>query len=199
MILIDYNDRLRYFFNGRLISEHTLNNLLQQAFYLDNSTKTQNYIEKVGQIIQFGYQFSQQIEVPLIDELKCCNDLVDAYFSKNRRKVKINYSIPTALMEYKIPPYSIALLIENALIHGIADAQEPHIDLSAKINKHSIQICLSGYKLPNSLLIRNPKKAHGLYYLKNRMSYFNYYHGCSYLDDIYISDNQLVLNFAKKA
>jgi hypothetical protein len=76
---------------------------------------------------------------------------------------------------------------------------EQHIDLSVTSNKYSIQIYLSGYRLPDSKLIRNPKKAHGLFYLKNRMNYFNYYFGCSYLDGIYIRDNQLVLNFAKQA
>jgi hypothetical protein len=76
---------------------------------------------------------------------------------------------------------------------------EQHIDLSVTSNNYSIQIYLSGYRLPDSKLIRNPKKAHGLFYLKNRMNYFNHYYGCSYLDGIYIRDNQLVLNFAKQA
>jgi LytS/YehU family sensor histidine kinase len=197
MLLIEYNKRLKYFFNGRLISEHTLNNLLQQASYHDDTIKAQNYLEKVGHIVRFGYQFSQQMIVPLEDELKCCEDMVDAYFSQKNQKVKINYSVPTNLLEYKIPPYSITVLIENALKHGITCINEQHIDLSITSNKYSIQIYLSGYRLPDSKFIRNPKKAHGLFYLKNRVNYFNYYYGCSYLDAIFIRDNQLVLNFAK--
>ena len=199
MLLIEYNKRLKYFFNGRLISEHTLNNLLQQASYHDDTIKAQNYLEKVGHIVRFGYQFSQQMIVPLEDELKCCEDMVDAYFSQKKQKVKINYSVPTNLLEYKIPPYSITVLIENALKHGITCINEQHIDLSITSNKYSIQIYLSGYRLPDSKFIRNPKKAHGLFYLKNRVNYFNYYYGCSYLDAILIRDNQLVLNFAKQA
>jgi LytS/YehU family sensor histidine kinase len=199
MVLVEFNNRLRYFFNGRLISEHTLNNLLQQASYQDDTIKAQSYLEKVGHIVRFGYQFSQQMVVPIEDELKCCEDMVDAYFSQNKQKVKINYSVSTNLLDYKIPPYSIAILIENALKHGINDKHEQHIDLSVTSNKYSIQIYLSGYTLPDSKLIRNPKKAHGLFYLKNRVNYFNYYYGCSYLDAIFIRDNQLVLNFAKKA
>jgi len=199
MLLIEYNKRLKYFFNGRLISEHTLNNLLQQASYHDDTIKAQNYLEKVGQIVRFGYQFSQQMIVPLEDELKCCEDMVDAYFSQKKQKVKINYSVPTNLLEYKIPPYSITVLIENALKHGITCINEQHIDLSITSNKYSIQIYLSGYRLPDSKFIRNPQKAHGLFYLKNRVNYFNYYYGCSYLDAILIRDNQLVLNFAKQA
>ena len=199
MVLIEFNNRLRYFFNGRLISEHTLNNLLQQASYQNDTIKAQSYLEKVGQIVRFGYQFSQQMVVPLEDELKCCEDMVDAYFSQNKQKVKFNYSLPTNLLEYKIPPYSIATLIENALKHGIAGIHEQRIDLSVTSNKYSIQIYLSGYRLPDGKLIRNPKKTHGLFYLKNRVNYFNYYYGCSYLDAIFIRDNQLVLNFAKKA
>jgi LytS/YehU family sensor histidine kinase len=199
MLLIEYNKRLKYFFNGRLISEHTLNNLLQQASYHDDTIKAQNYLEKVGHIVRFGYQFSQQMIVPLEDELKCCEDMVDAYFSQKKQKVKINYSVPTNLLEYKIPPYSITVLIENALKHGITCINEQHIDLSITSNKYSIQIYLSGYRLPDSKFIRNPKKAHGLFYLKNRVNYFNYYYGCSYLDAIFIRDNQLVLNFAKQA
>ncbi len=199
MLLVEYNNRLRYFFNGRLISEHTLNNLLQKASYQDDTINAQSYLEKVGHIVRFGYQFSQQMVVPLEDELKCCEDMVDAYFSQNKQKVKINYSVSTNLLEYKIPPYSIAILIENALKHGIYDKHEQQIDLSVTSNKYSIQIYLSGYRLPDSKLIRNPKKAHGLFYLKNRVNYFNYYYGCSYLDAIFIRDNQLVLNFANKA
>jgi LytS/YehU family sensor histidine kinase len=199
MLLIEYNKKLKYFFNGRLISEHTLNNLLQQASYHDDTIKAQNYLEKVGHIVRFGYQFSQQMIVPLEDELKCCEDMVDAYFSQKKQKVKINYSVPTNLLEYKIPPYSITVLIENALKHGITCINEQHIDLSITSNKYSIQIYLSGYRLPDSKFIRNPKKAHGLFYLKNRVNYFNYYYGCSYLDAIFIRDNQLVLNFAKQA
>jgi hypothetical protein len=66
-------------------------------------------------------------------------------------------------------------------------------------NQDSIQIYLSGYRVPDKRIIRKPIKAHGLYYLKKRMNYFNYYYGCDYLDAIYVRDNQLVLNIAKKA
>jgi len=200
MLLIEFNNKLKYLFNGKLISEHTINNLLQHAVYLHNNNNQQHYLEKVGSIIRFGYQYSQKMSISLEDELTCCENLVAAFCCQHKKQIKLKYRIPATLMESKIPPYTIAILIENALKHGLCETKEHEIKVLANSNNHHhLQISLSGYKVPEKLVIRKPKKAHGLFYLIDRMSYFNYYHGCSYLDAITVTQNKLLLNIAKTA
>jgi LytS/YehU family sensor histidine kinase len=186
--------------NGKLISEHTINNLLQHAAYLENKNNLQHYLEKVGRIIRFGYQYSQKMSVSLEDELTCCEDLVTAFCCQHKKYVKLKYSIPDTLMQSKIPPYTIGVLIENALKHGLYDNKKHEIELMVNSNNNNyLQISLSGYKVPEKLAIKKPEKAHGLFYLINRMNYFNYFHGCSYLDAITVKQNKLLLNIARIA
>ncbi len=200
LLLMEFNNKLKYLMNGKLISEHTINNLLQHASYLENKNNLQHYLEKVGRIIRFGYQYSQKMSVSLEDELTCCEDLVAAFCCQHKKHVKLKCSIPDTLMHSKIPPYTIGELIENALKHGLYDntAHEIEILANSKNNNH-LQITLSGYKVPEKLVIRKPEKAHGLFYLINRVNYFNYFHGCSYLDAISVNQNKLLLNIARTA
>lgn len=197
LLLVDVISRLRYFFNGRLISEHTLNNLLQQANVINDRELTQNYLVNIGEVIRFGYRSRQKMGISLQDELKCCDDLLAAYNITNNNNVKITYAFEQDILETKVPPYSIALLIENAIKHGFNKSDSINIVLKIASGKSNIRICLSGYSLPDIMMIRKPKRYHGLFYLIRRIRYFNYYHGCSYLDGIYVIDNQLVLNLAK--
>lgn len=200
MLLIEFNNKLKYLINGKLISEHTINNLLQHAVYLDNKNNLQYYLEKVGSIIRFGYQYSQKMSISLEDELTCCENLVAAFCCQHKKNVKLKYSIPDMLIHCEIPPYTIGVLIENALKHGLNDNIAHEIEVLANSNNSNhLQISLSGYKVPEKLVIRKPKKAHGLFYLINRVSYFNYFHGCGYLDAISVKQNKLLLNIARIA
>jgi len=200
LLLIEFNNKLKYLINGKLISEHTINNLLQHAAYLENKNNLQYYLEKVGRIIRFGYQYSQKMSVSIEDELICCEDLVAAFCCQHKKHVKLKYSIPDTLKCSKIPPYTIGVLIENALKHGLNDNKEHEIEVLANSNNnYHLQISLSGYKVPERIVIRKPKKAHGLFYLINRVSYFNYFHGCRYLDVISVKQNKLLLNIARTA
>lgn len=199
LLLMEFNNKLKYLMNGKLISEHTINNLLQHAAYLENKNNLQNYLEKVGRIIRFGYQYSQKMSVSLEDELTCCEDLVAAFCCQHKKHVKLKYSIQDTLMHSKIPPYSIGVLIENALKHGLYDNTAHEIEILANSNNYNLQICLSGYKVPEKPMIRKPEKAHGLFYLINRVNYFNYFHGCNYLDAITVKQNKLLLNIARIA
>ena len=88
MLLNESNNKLKYLINGKLISEHTINNLLQHAVYLDNKNNLQYYLEKVGSIIRFGYQYSQKMSISLEDELTCCENLVAAFCCQNKKNVK---------------------------------------------------------------------------------------------------------------
>ena len=198
MLLNESNNKLKYLIRGKLISEHTINNLLQHAVYLDNKNNLQYYLEKVGSIIRFGYQYSQKMSISLEDELTCCENLVAAFCCQHKKNVKLKYSIPDMLIHCEIPPYTIGVLIENALKHGLNDNKEHEIEVLANSNNSNhLQISLSGYNVPERLVIRKPKKAHGLFYLINRVSYFNYYYGCSYLDAISVKQNRLLLNIAR--
>jgi LytS/YehU family sensor histidine kinase len=139
------------------------------------------------------------MSVSLEDELTCCEDLVAAFCYQHKKHVKLKYSIPDALMHSKIPPCTIGVLIENALKHGLYDNTAHEIEILANSNNYNLQISLSGYKVPEKLVIKKPQKAHGLFYLINRVNYFNYFHGCSYLDAISINQNKLLLNIARIA
>jgi LytS/YehU family sensor histidine kinase len=167
---------------------------------LENKNNLQHYLEKVGRIIRLGYQYSQKMSVSLEDELTCCEDLVTTFYCQHKKHVKLKYYIPDTLMQSKIPPYTIGVLIENALKHGLCDNKKHEIELMVYSNNTNyLQISLSGYKVPEKLAIKKPEKAHGLFYLINRMNYFNYFHGCSYLDAITVKQNKLLLNIARIA
>ena len=95
------------------------------------------------------------MSISLEDELTCCENLVAAFCRQHKKQVKLKYRIPATLMESKIPPYTIAILIENALKHGLCETKEHEIEVLANSNNHHhLQISLSGYKVPERLVIR---------------------------------------------
>jgi LytS/YehU family sensor histidine kinase len=193
----DYFLKLKYFIDGRFLSQHTLNNLLQNILYQTRQKDTQLVIDQIGKVVNYGFQHQQKIAISIADELACCKELLDAHNEIYQSKIEIQLEVIKTDLQNKIAPFSLAVVLENALKYGFVKSKSECIKIRITSNYFSVKVYLSGYDLPEQEVVRFPKIGHGLYSLKNRLNYFNYYFGCDYLKAIQLHGNELVLSIAK--
>lgn len=193
----DYYYKLQYFLNGRFLSQHTLNNLLQNVLFKSNQSAMQQCIVQVGQVVNYGFEQQHELAIPIGKELACCSDLVNAHNQIYQTTIEFKIEASSDDLNCLIAPFSLAVLIENALKYGFNQPNQQQINLHITSNSYSINVYLSGYELPSIASIQKPQVAHGLYFLKERLRYFNHYFGCDYLRAIQKKENQLVLSIAK--
>jgi LytS/YehU family sensor histidine kinase len=197
LYMIDHARKVKYLLNGKLINQHTMSNLLQNAVSLNHSEKIKEYLIRVGKLIQFGYQSQHTVSIEIAEEIACCNHMIEAYNELGGKTIILEYECRDGEAEFLIAPFTLTLLVENALKYGFADNSDGRIILRVSSNRHAVQVDLSGYSIPEKKMISSPNRGHGLHYLKDRINFFNYYHGGEYLDAIKVRNNSLVLNFAK--
>ncbi len=183
--------------NGRFLSQHTLNNLLQNISYQSGHNNLQQFISNTGTIVNYVYKQQHQLAISIAQELACCNELIAAHNGIHQSNIQIHLEVEGTDLYNKIAPFSLAVLVENALKYGFVQSDSQQININISSNYFSMRVSLSGYDLPQNEVIKYPKMGHGLYSLKNRLSYFNHYFGCNYLKAIQIEGNELVLSIAK--
>ena len=197
LLLGDRYQKLQYFLNGRFLSHHTLNNLLQNAMHKLGHTDGQEVIVQIGKVVHYGFEQQQKLAIPIAEELACCKELILAHNAIFQSNFEMQLDVIHTDLQNKIAPFSLAVLVENALKYGFVKSNSQRISIRITSNYFSIKVFLSGYDLPNSKLVKHPQMGHGLYNLKNRLRYFNYYFGCDNLKAIQLKQNELVLSIAK--
>lgn len=107
------------------LNPHFLFNSLNTLSWLINEDKekSQNYLQKLSQVLRYSLSMQEQSLVPLKEELA----LIDSYiyllqirFGNNLKVVKNIENI-----QFKIPPLSLQLLVENAIKHNIISSASP--------------------------------------------------------------------------
>jgi two-component system LytT family sensor kinase len=117
------------------LNPHFLFNSLNTLSWLINEDKekSQRYLQKLSQVLRYSLSMQEQSLVPLKEELTLLENyifLLQMRFGDNLKVVKNIENI-----QFKIPPLSLQLLIENAIKHNIISTASPmSISIESKAN-----------------------------------------------------------------
>lgn len=107
------------------LNPHFLFNSLNTLSWLINEDKekSQRYLQKLSQVLRYSLSMQEQSLVPLKEELA----LVDSYIFLLQIRFGNNLQIIKTIenIQFKIPPLSLQLLIENAIKHNVISTASP--------------------------------------------------------------------------
>lgn len=114
------------------LNPHFLFNSLNTLSWLINqdTAKSQEYLQKLSQVLRYSLSMQEQQLVSLKDELILVENYVFLLQMRFGNNLQINIS-PIEPTPYQILPLSIQLLIENAIKHNVVSSSKPlQVDIS---------------------------------------------------------------------
>lgn len=107
------------------LNPHFLFNSLNTLSWLINEDKekSQQYLQKLSQVLRYSLSMQEQSLVPLKEELA----LVESYIFLLQIRFGDNLKVRIQIddKQYQIPPLSLQLLIENAIKHNVVSTASP--------------------------------------------------------------------------
>ncbi|MEZ4901934.1 MAG: histidine kinase [Spirosomataceae bacterium] len=134
------------------LNPHFLFNSLNTLSWLinENKEKSQQYLQKLSQVLRYSLQIQAQSVVPLKEELM----LLDSYIFLLAIRFGDNLKMTKELSEvsrFNIPPLSLQLLVENAIKHNIISSAQPmYLHISIDKDKQTLSVSNSLHPKPNS-------------------------------------------------
>lgn len=107
------------------LNPHFLFNSLNTLSWLINEDKdkSQRYLQKLSQVLRYSLSMQEQSLVPLKEELALIESYIFLLQMRFGDNLKVVVDMPTT--EFKIPPLSLQLLIENAIKHNVISKTSP--------------------------------------------------------------------------
>lgn len=118
------------------LNPHFLFNSLNTLSWLINEDKekSQRYLQKLSQVLRYSLSMQEQSLVPLKEELALLENYIFLLQIRFGDNLKIVRNIEN--IQFKIPPLSLQLLIENVIKHNIISTASPmSIEMELKDNK----------------------------------------------------------------
>jgi two-component system LytT family sensor kinase len=116
------------------VNPHFLFNNLNTlcAIIPEDSERSVQFVEQLSKVYRYILEVKDEKSIPLSDELK----IMQAYaFLLNTRfgeSFQLTLDIPPSEMNMKIVPFSLQLLLENALKHNVVSKEHPlHVTMTA--------------------------------------------------------------------
>ena len=137
------NIRNQYEVLKNQLNPHMLFNSLNtlRSLVRENQDKAQDYIQELSRVLRYTLQDNESQSVTLREELEFASAYI--FLLKMRYENNLQFDIQTdkALEEYRVPPMSIQMLIENAVKHNEISNRKPltiHITTNKKEEKLSV-------------------------------------------------------------
>ncbi len=121
------------------LNPHFLFNSLNTLSWLINEDKekSQHYLQKLSQVLRYSLSMQEQSLVPLKEELALLENYIFLLQIRFGDNLKIVRNIEN--VQFKIPPLSLQLLIENVIKHNIISTASPmNIWVEMNENKKTI-------------------------------------------------------------
>lgn len=124
------------------LNPHFLFNSLNTLSWLINEDKekSQQYLQKLSQVLRYSLSMQEQSLVSLKEELM----LIDSYIFLLQMRFGDNLVVEKNIeevSEFKIPPLSLQLLIENAIKHNVISKASPlNIMIDASKNNQRLTV-----------------------------------------------------------
>lgn len=133
------------------LNPHFLFNSLNTLSWLINEDKekSQRYLQKLSQVLRYSLSMQEQSLVPLKEELALLENYIFLLQIRFGDNLKIVRNIGN--VQFKIPPLSLQLLIENVIKHNIISTASPmNIWVEMNENKKTIIVRNSLNRKANS-------------------------------------------------
>jgi LytS/YehU family sensor histidine kinase len=172
--LLDRIQKLNYLLQGRLSGSHNLQNLLVSGMYIQNPDSKNNFLKAVTELIQYSFRSQNTVFVPVEEEIKQVNHLILIHNIRNQSLIRLDIQyLESSENSYRIPPFMLITLIENALIYGKLNKNARILLMINTQKEEMYKIELGGYELPEAGNISRPTPGHGIDFVKQRLSYLH--------------------------
>jgi two-component system, LytTR family, sensor kinase len=143
---------------------NTLNNI--SAMASTDTEETRRMIAQLADLLRFATESSKRDTVPLKNELQFVQDYIALESKRLEDRLTTKFLVDQALESYPIPPMVLQPLVENAIKHGIAPAEEggsvcvqiqrQQDGILFKISNTGIGIsCADPFVTPNGIGLKN--------------------------------------------
>ena len=123
---------------------NTLNNLY--ALSIKNSELTPSAILKVSSILRYSLYKSDNSLALLRDEIDIIDDYIDLQKMRSKNNLPVTYSLTGDVDKYKIEPFILLPLIENAFKHGMTNINESFINIEITIYSDKLKFSVENKK-----------------------------------------------------
>ena len=128
-------------------------NTLASLISID-AKKAETFVEEMSQVYRYLLQSNQEELVPLHTEVKFINSYLHLLQNRFGEALRVHIDIPEIYYQYKLPPLSLQLLVENAVKHNEVSGSNP---LSIKMSIDQEQIIVSNNLQKKLLRLPSPK------------------------------------------
>ena len=140
---------------------NTLNNLY--ALSIKNPELTTEAILKVSSILRYTLYKSDNSLALLREEIEIINAYIDIQKMRSKNNLPITYHLTGEVKEYKIEPFILLPLIENAFKYGMANINDSFINIQITIKSDKLKFSIVNKKS----ILSEPDPEHSGIGLKN--------------------------------
>jgi two-component system, LytTR family, sensor kinase len=151
------------------LNPHFLFNALNsiRALTLSEPYRAREMLTMLADLLRSSLNLNNDNLIKLADEMSMVNDYIALEKMRFEERLQVSIQIPVALMDFYIPTFSVQLLVENAIKHGLAKREElTHIAISIREVDEQIHIVVSN----SGIYYPNTKGGTGLNNLKQRLA-----------------------------
>jgi two-component system, LytTR family, sensor kinase len=151
------------------INPHFLFNSLNSIYSLSisKSDKVTNSILKLSSILRYMLYESDNKPVSLREELSIITDYIELQKLRLTEKVSLNYEVIGDSEQFRIEPFILIPLIENAFKYGVDSVNDTFIDIKIKIFHNKLELLIKN-KIVEKNLDKN-ESGIGLKNIKRRL------------------------------
>jgi signal transduction histidine kinase len=108
------------------INPHFLFNTLNSisAMASTDAEETRTMIAQLGDLLRYAMESSKKDFVPLKEELQFVRDYIALESKRLEDRLTMKFQVDQSLVSFSVPPMILQPLVENAIKHGIAPAEE---------------------------------------------------------------------------
>jgi LytS/YehU family sensor histidine kinase len=127
------------------VNPHFLFNTLNNIYSLSikNPDSTPEAILKVSSILRYTLYKSDKALALLSEEIEIINAYLELQNMRFKDKLPLKYSIDGEVGQYKVEPFIMLPLVENAIKFGMSDINDSFINISITIIKDKIKFFIS--------------------------------------------------------
>jgi two-component system, LytTR family, sensor kinase len=123
---------------------NTLNNLY--ALSIKNPELTPEAILKVSSILRYAIYKPDNSMALLSEAIEIINAYIDIQKMRSKNNLPITYTLNGDLKDYKIEPFILLPLVENAFKYGMADIKKSFINIQITISSDKLKFIVENRK-----------------------------------------------------
>lgn len=137
------------------INPHFLFNTLNSisAMASTDAEETRTMIAQLADLLRYATESSKKDFVSLKEELQFVQDYIALESKRMGDRLTVNFQVDQSIASFPVPPMILQPLVENAIKHGIAPAEEGgnvHIKIQKETEGITFQISNTGVALSSS-------------------------------------------------